>query len=41
MIDTPASASQTSRAPPRPPPGYAAFALDPDGNNMEAVCREG
>ena len=24
------------------PPGYyAAFVLDPDGNNMEAVCREG
>jgi hypothetical protein len=23
------------------PPGYyAAFMLDPDGNNMEAVCRE-
>jgi hypothetical protein len=23
------------------PPGYyAAFVLDPDGNNMEAVCRE-
>jgi catechol 2,3-dioxygenase-like lactoylglutathione lyase family enzyme len=24
------------------PPGYyAAFLIDPDGNNMEAVCREG
>jgi catechol 2,3-dioxygenase-like lactoylglutathione lyase family enzyme len=24
------------------PPGYyAAFVIDPDGNNMEAVCREG
>jgi catechol 2,3-dioxygenase-like lactoylglutathione lyase family enzyme len=24
------------------PPGYyAAFVLDPDGNNIEAVCREG
>jgi catechol 2,3-dioxygenase-like lactoylglutathione lyase family enzyme len=24
------------------PPGYyAAFVLDPDGNNMEAVCRDG
>jgi len=23
------------------PPGYyAGFVLDPDGNNMEAVCRE-
>jgi catechol 2,3-dioxygenase-like lactoylglutathione lyase family enzyme len=29
------------RAPPYPAGYYAAFVLDPDGNNMEAVCREG
>jgi catechol 2,3-dioxygenase-like lactoylglutathione lyase family enzyme len=29
------------RAPPYPPGYYAAFVLDPDGNNIEAVCREG
>src|ERR1700735_1291675 len=25
--------------PPSPPAHYAAFVLDPDGNNIEAVCR--
>jgi catechol 2,3-dioxygenase-like lactoylglutathione lyase family enzyme len=29
------------RAPPYPPGYYAAFVIDPDGNNMEAVFREG
>lgn len=28
------------REPPYPPGYYAAFVLDPEGNNVEAVCRE-